>query len=63
MDSNQKLVVTVANGERVKSEGKYKKVKIKLQGNEFAMEAYVLVLDGCDVVLGVHWLSIIGTIS
>lgn len=63
MDSNQKLVVTVANGERVKSEGKCKKVKIKLQGNEFAMEAYVLVLDGCDVVLGVHWLSIIGTIS
>lgn len=63
MNIEQQLGVTVVNGERVKSEGKCKDVSIKLQCNEFTMEAYVLVLRGCDVVLGVQWLSTLGTIS
>lgn len=52
-DSNHKLAVTIANGEKVKSEGKCADVMIRMQGNEFEMEAYVLMLGGCDVVLGV----------
>lgn len=44
----------MANGEEVSSEGRCPKLKFKLQGVEFATEVHVLILVGCDMVLGVQ---------
>lgn len=41
VDIDQRLEIIVANGERVRNEGKCMDVKIKLQGSEFAVKAYV----------------------
>lgn len=54
VDSSHTLAVTVANGDKVKSEGKLYNLKLRLQGHTFAIDAYVLVLGGCDMVFGVH---------
>jgi hypothetical protein len=50
----QIIKVTVANGEEMLSEGKCTYVCLKLQGNTFCSEFFVLTLGGCDVVLGVQ---------
>lgn len=50
IDPRHRLTVTVANGEKMISEGGLCNVKLKLQGHVFTMEAYVLVLGGCDMV-------------
>lgn len=62
VDVPHKLAVTVANGDRVKSEGKFPNVKIKLQGNVFDIEAFVLVIGRSDMVLRIHWLKTLGLI-
>lgn len=46
----------------MRSEGRCKNIKLKMQRYEFVVDAYVLALGGCDVVLGVQWLSALGTI-
>jgi hypothetical protein len=58
----QIIKVTVANGEEMLSEGKCTDVCLKLQGNTFCSEFFVLTLGGCDVVLGVQWLRTLGPI-
>ena len=62
VDVSQRLAITVANGEKMRSEGQCKNVKLKFQGHEFVIEAHVLILGGCDVVLRVQWLSALGSI-
>ncbi|KAF5480102.1 hypothetical protein F2P56_000872 [Juglans regia] len=57
-----KIRVKVANGEMVNSEGKVKGVNVSVQGSCFLVDMYVLVLTGCDMVLGVHWLQGLGPI-
>jgi hypothetical protein len=44
----------VANGEEMLSEGKCIDVCLKLKGNTFCSKFFVLILGGCDVVLGVQ---------
>jgi hypothetical protein len=44
------------------SEGKCTDVCLKLQGNTFCSNFFVLTLGGCDVVLGVQWLRTLGPI-
>ncbi|KAF5447657.1 hypothetical protein F2P56_033191, partial [Juglans regia] len=58
----EKVRVRVANGEQVSSEGGCSDLRVKLQGNVFLIDAFVLVLAGCDMVLGVQWLRELGTI-
>lgn len=52
IDPRHRLTVTIANGEKMISEGGLCNVKLKLQGHVFTMEAYVLVLGGCDMFWG-----------
>jgi hypothetical protein len=37
-------------------------IALKMQGTEFLVELYILPLAGCDVVLGIHWLRMLGPI-
>ncbi|XP_042946164.1 uncharacterized protein LOC122279545 [Carya illinoinensis] len=60
--AEDKVRVKVANGELVDSEGKVKGVQVGIQGVEFLLDMYVLVLAGCDMVLGVQWLQGLGPI-
>lgn len=52
----------VANGERVKSAGCCKRVQLSIQGISDFIELYLLKLEGCEVVLGAHWLRTLGPI-
>lgn len=63
INPRHKLTMTLANGEKVRSEGGLFNLKVKLQDHRFNIDAYVLVLGGCDMVLGVQWLKTLGTIS
>ncbi|XP_042950090.1 uncharacterized protein LOC122282205 [Carya illinoinensis] len=60
---NQEPVkVRVANGEVIVSEGSCKGVKVVIQGTTFLLELQVLVLAGCDMVLGIKWLQELGKV-
>jgi hypothetical protein len=52
----------IANGQEVHSPGKCGELALKMQGTEFLVELYILPLAGCDVVLGIHWLRMLGPI-
>jgi hypothetical protein len=54
--------VQVANGEELTSPGRNKDVDVKMQGFLFRTKLFVLLLVGCDVVLGIHWLRTLGPI-
>lgn len=61
----QRIKVRVANGEEVISEGKCTSLRLKVQLKEFCFvaEAYVIVLAGCDMVLGIQWLVTLGSLT
>lgn len=44
------------------SSGRNDGVPLKLQGTQFHIDFFVLPLGGCDVVLGIHWLRLLGPI-
>ncbi|XP_059458363.1 uncharacterized protein LOC132187956 [Corylus avellana] len=52
--SEQRIKVKVANGEEVLSEGKCTNLKIQLKEFSFLAEAFVIMLAGCDMVLGIQ---------
>lgn len=52
----------MANGELMGFEGKCVALRIKMQAHIFTTNAYVLVLVGCDMVLGVQSLHEFGPI-
>jgi hypothetical protein len=54
--------VQVANGEVIVSEGKCDGVKVTVQEQSFTFDSYVIVLAGCDIVLGIQWLVTLGPI-
>lgn len=54
-DSKETVKVRVASGAVVSSEGKVYQVPLSIQGWEFEVEAYVINLAGCDMVLEVAW--------
>lgn len=61
-EKGEELRVRVANGELLTSKGKGAGVKITIQGNCFVTDTYVLSLAGCDMVLSVYWLRMLGQI-
>ncbi|XP_040996196.1 uncharacterized protein LOC121242393 [Juglans microcarpa x Juglans regia] len=61
-DSKAKVVVKVANGAVVESEGMISNMSLSIQGSLFDTGAYILSLAGCDMVLGVSWLQTLGTV-
>lgn len=54
LDKNCQIRVKVANGEEVISEGKCRAVHLQLEKLTFKVDAYVIILAGCDMVLGIH---------
>nr|GEW65059.1 hypothetical protein [Tanacetum cinerariifolium] len=54
--------VSVANGQVMNSSYQCKGFKWTLQGVKFTSDVLILPLGGCEMVLGVQWLSILGGI-
>ncbi|KAJ0020096.1 hypothetical protein Pint_31746 [Pistacia integerrima] len=54
--------VRVANGEKLKCQGRYDKVRVELQGTEFYLTLFSLPLTSLDLVLGVQWLEMLGSV-
>ncbi|KAA8519438.1 hypothetical protein F0562_013687 [Nyssa sinensis] len=54
--------VRVANGERLKCQGRFDKVMVNLQGIEFYLTLFSLSLSGLDLVLGIQWLEMLGSV-
>lgn len=50
----EKVRVRVASAELILNEGKCIKVQVEIQGTTFTVEVHVLVLAGCDMVLGIN---------
>ncbi|RVW74045.1 hypothetical protein CK203_056398 [Vitis vinifera] len=48
------FIVRVANGERLSCKGKYEKLTVNLQGNEFHLDFFSVPLNGLDMVLGIQ---------
>ncbi|GKA29324.1 reverse transcriptase [Tanacetum coccineum] len=51
------LRVDVANGSKMVSSSECKQFKLTLQGYEYEADCMLLPLGGCDMVLGIQWLS------
>ncbi|XP_041009414.1 uncharacterized protein LOC121253468 [Juglans microcarpa x Juglans regia] len=56
------FIVRVANGERLKCQGRFDKVLVNLQGTEFYPTLFSLPLSGLDLVLGIQWLEMLGSV-
>jgi hypothetical protein len=56
------LRVKVANGDRVATTDVYRKTRIYIISEEFIIDLFVIPVDSCDMVLGVHWLCTLGPI-
>ncbi|KAH9724161.1 hypothetical protein KPL70_007389 [Citrus sinensis] len=56
------FTVRVANGERLMCQGRYEKVPIDLQGISFSLTFYSLPLAGLDMVLGIQWFEMLGSV-
>jgi len=56
------FTVHVANGERLLCQGRFEKVPIDLQGIAFSLTFYSLPLAGLDMVLGIQWLEMLGSV-
>ena len=54
------LAVTVGDGYNVASTSACKQFKWQLQGIEFCSDVMLLPLGGCEMVLGIQWLSTLG---
>ena len=63
LDTSQILEVKVVHGSVIRTLGICHEVTLAIQGSKFVMDLNVLHLGGCTVVLGTHWLSILGDIN
>ncbi|KAL0313874.1 UNVERIFIED_CONTAM: hypothetical protein Sangu_2231800 [Sesamum angustifolium] len=63
LDSTEPFPMTVANVNKMYSSFACKNFGWKMQGVPFTVDMMILPLGGCDVVLGVQWLVILGDIN
>ena len=56
------FTVRVANGARLQCQGKFEKVPVLLQEIPFSLTLYSLPLADLDIVLGVQWLEMLGSV-
>jgi hypothetical protein len=50
------ITVRVTNGQEMTSPEKCGEVGIKMQGDVFRTDLFILPLAGCDIILGIQWL-------
>jgi predicted aspartyl protease len=62
VEERSQLSIMVANREKVPCLGCYVTVTFTLQGKDFQATLHLLTLGGCNMVLGVDWLSTLGPI-
>ncbi|KAF7119456.1 hypothetical protein RHSIM_Rhsim13G0234900 [Rhododendron simsii] len=62
VEPTPELPVTVANGTKMSNKGVCAAFTWEMQGEVFTTEVRVLAIGGCDMVLGVQWLSNLGPI-
>ena len=58
----ESFTVRVANGENLRCQGRFEEVQINLQGIIFSLTLYSLPLIGLDIVLGIQWLELLGSV-
>jgi len=63
MEPVQLEPVSVADGSELKCQYLCRKFTWRLQGTEFCADVLLISLGSCDMVLGVQWLSTLGTIQ
>ncbi|KAJ0010651.1 hypothetical protein Pint_32876 [Pistacia integerrima] len=56
------FTVRFANGENLRCQGQFEEVQVDLQGTIFSLTFYSLPLIGLDVVLGIQWLELLGSV-
>ncbi|GJY93175.1 reverse transcriptase [Tanacetum coccineum] len=57
------LAVTIGGGRQLISNSECKGFEWQLQGETFAVDMMILPLGGCEMVLGIQWLSTLGDIK
>lgn len=57
LESGCLFSVLVANGERLLSLGCCNGVQLMLQGTPIEVDFFLLLLEGCNAILGVQWLG------
>lgn len=62
VDPSCKLKVMAANRVQLATQGICHSVSWKAQGHQFSIDFMVLLIKGCDVVLGIQWLLTLGSI-
>ena len=56
------MKVSVANGEMLQTQELCKKAVLELQGLKQKADFLVLLIQSCDLVLGIQWLKTLGPI-
>lgn len=60
MIPTETFTMQVANRENLRCYGRFNEVPVNLQGIDFSLTLYFLPLIGLDLVLGIHWLGLLG---
>lgn len=60
--SKDAIKVRTSNGQKINSPWRSRDRTLKMQGNVFKVDLYIMPLAGCDVVLGIQWLRVLGPI-
>jgi len=55
------FAVRIANGERLFCQGRFDEVQVNVQDIQFSLSLYSLPLVGLDMVLGIQWLMMLGS--
>jgi len=63
ISSATSFTVTVGNGEKLRSEGCCKNVRVDIQGNIFFIDFHLLEIFGSDAVCGIQWLEKLGPVT
>ena len=62
VQQDKPLMVAVANGSKIASAATCKQLVWSMQGREFRADMRLIPFGGCDMVLGIQWLSQLGPV-
>lgn len=63
VESSNPQAITVAYGNHIPCDQICKNLRWRMSNTEFTSEAMLIPLGGCDMVLGIQWLSTLGSVS
>jgi hypothetical protein len=56
------FIVKIANGQEIASPSRSWEVEVRMQGQVFRTDLFILTLAGCNAVLGIQWIRTLGPI-